>query len=150
MYCQSEHSYDIFNMDVYKALVAQMVESACNPGDMGSVPGLGSFPWRREWQLTPVFLPGESHGQRTLAGYSPQGCSESDMAKQLPLSLSKAWWQFKGVLWWDSPGGPMVKNPHFTTKGAGSISGWGTKILHITQCGQKKKKSFAIYWVPMP
>ena len=33
----------------------------------------------------------------------------------------------------------MVKNPHFTAKGAGSISGWGTKILHITQCGQKKK-----------
>ena len=30
-------------------------------------------PWRRKWQLTPVFLPGESHGQRNLAGYSPWG-----------------------------------------------------------------------------
>ena len=31
------------------------------------------IPWRREWQPTPVFLPGESHGQRSLAGYSPWG-----------------------------------------------------------------------------
>ena len=30
-------------------------------------------PWRRKWRLTPVFLPGKSHGQRSLAGYSPQG-----------------------------------------------------------------------------
>ena len=34
-------------------------ESACNAGDLGSVPGLGRFPWRRAWQPTPVFLPGE-------------------------------------------------------------------------------------------
>ena len=31
-------------------------ESACNVGDPGSIPGLGSFPWRREWQPSPVFL----------------------------------------------------------------------------------------------
>ena len=36
------------------------------------------IPWRREWQLTPVFLPGESHRQRSLAGYSPWGHTESD------------------------------------------------------------------------
>ena len=35
-------------------------------------------PWRRKWQPTPVFLPGESHGQKSLAGYSPWGCKESD------------------------------------------------------------------------
>ena len=46
-------------------------ESACNEGDLGSIPGLGRFPWKRAWQLTPVFLPGESHGQRSLAGCSP-------------------------------------------------------------------------------
>ena len=34
--------------------------------------------WRREWQPTPVFLPGESHGQRSLAGYSPWGAKELD------------------------------------------------------------------------
>ena len=36
------------------------------------------IPWRREWQPIPVFLPLESHGQRSLAGYSPQGRKESD------------------------------------------------------------------------
>jgi len=35
-------------------------------------------PWRRAWQTTPVFLPGESHGQRSLAGYSPRGHKELD------------------------------------------------------------------------
>ena len=37
-------------------------ESPCNAGDLDSIPGLGRFPWRREWLPTPVFLPGESHG----------------------------------------------------------------------------------------
>jgi len=35
---------------------------------------VGKIPRRREWQPTPVFLPGESHGQRSLAGYIPWGC----------------------------------------------------------------------------
>ena len=39
---------------------------------------VGKIPWSRKWQPTPVFLPGESHGQRSLAGYSPWGCKESD------------------------------------------------------------------------
>ena len=50
-------------------------ESAYNAEDPGSIPGLGRSPGegngRRKWQSTPVFLPGESHGQRKLAGYSP-------------------------------------------------------------------------------
>ena len=39
--------------------------------------------WRRDWQPTPVFFPGESHGQRSLAGYSPLGCKESDTTESL-------------------------------------------------------------------
>ena len=50
-------------------------------GDWGSIPGSGRFPWRRAWEPTPVLLPGESHGQRSLAGYSPRGCRESDMTE---------------------------------------------------------------------
>ena len=46
------------------------------------------IPWRREWQPIPVFLPGECHGQRSLAGYSPWDCKESDMTEQLTLLLS--------------------------------------------------------------
>ena len=35
---------------------------------------IGKIPWRRAWQPAPVFLPGKSCGQRSLAGYSPEGC----------------------------------------------------------------------------
>ena len=87
-------------------------ESACNAGDLGSIPGLGRSPgegigyplqyfgaslvaqtvnlpailetwvwslrwkdpWKRAWQATPVFLPGESRGQRSLVGYGSWGC----------------------------------------------------------------------------
>ena len=37
--------------------------------------------WSRKWQPAPVFLPGQFHGQRSLAGYSPRGCKESDMTE---------------------------------------------------------------------
>ena len=40
--------------------------SAGDETDEGSIPGLGKTPWRRKWQLTPVFLPGKFHGQRSL------------------------------------------------------------------------------------
>ena len=54
-------------------------ESACKCGRRGSFPSLGrSSPWRRKWQPTPIFLPGESHGQRSLAGYSSWSSKESD------------------------------------------------------------------------
>ena len=46
---------------------------------------VGKISWRREWLLTPVFLPGEFHGQRSLAGYSPWGHKGSDTTKQLTL-----------------------------------------------------------------
>ena len=44
---------------------------------------VGKMPWRRKWQPTAVFLPGESHGQRGLVGYSPQGHTESDTTERL-------------------------------------------------------------------
>ena len=55
--------------------------SPANAGDvrdMGLIPGWGRFPWRRKWQPTPVFLPGESHGQKSLVGYTVQKVAESD------------------------------------------------------------------------
>ena len=45
--------------------------------------GLGRFPWRREWLPTPVFLLGEFHGQRSLAGYTPWGRKELDNIEQI-------------------------------------------------------------------
>ena len=53
-------------------------ESACNPGDPGSIPGLGRFPWKRPWQPTPAILSGESHGQRSLVGCHPRGKKENE------------------------------------------------------------------------
>ena len=44
-------------------------------------PWVRKIPWRRKWQPTPVLLPGESHGQRSLVGYSPWGRKESDMTE---------------------------------------------------------------------
>ena len=52
-----------------------------------SHPWLGKMPWRREWLPTPVLLPGDFHGQRALVDDSPWGRKESDMFKQLTLSL---------------------------------------------------------------
>ena len=52
-----------------------------NEGDPGSVPGLERFPWSRYWKPTPVFLPGKSHGQRSLVDLSPWGHTESDMTE---------------------------------------------------------------------
>ena len=43
-------------------------------------PSVGKTPWRRAWQPTAGFLPGQSHGQRSLVGYSPWGCKETQLS----------------------------------------------------------------------
>ena len=57
-------------------------ESACNAE---FDPWVRKIPWRRKWQPTPVFLPGESHGQRNLVGYNLWGHKELDMTEQLSM-----------------------------------------------------------------
>ena len=76
----------------------------------GFDPWVGKIPWRRAQQLTPVFLPGDSHGQRSLAGNSPQGRKESDMTE--PLSTHSqdkrrevhrtAWWKLRSCCFWQT------------------------------------------------
>ena len=51
--------------------MTQAVENLPAVGETQVNPWIGKIPWRRKWQPTPVFLPGESHGQRSLVGYSP-------------------------------------------------------------------------------
>ena len=72
-------------------------ESVCNVGFPGGSdsrvclwcrgpgfdPWVRKIPWRRKWQPTPVFLPGKSHGWRSLAGYSPWGRKELDTTERL-------------------------------------------------------------------
>ena len=55
-----------------------------NAGDVGLIPTSGRSPGgkKKKWQLTPVFLLGESHGQRSLVGYSPWGCKEWDTTER--------------------------------------------------------------------
>ena len=61
-------------------------ESACNVGDLGLIPGLGRAPGERNcYPPTPVFLPGEFQGQRSLGGYSPWDRKESNMTELLTL-----------------------------------------------------------------
>ena len=49
-------------------------------------PWVRKIPWRREWLPTPIFLPGEAHGWKSLMDYSPRGHRESDTTEQLILS----------------------------------------------------------------
>ena len=75
------------------------------------------IPWRSEWKPTLVFLPGKSHRQRSLVGYRPWGCKESDTTEQLTLSLP----QYKRGF----PGGSVVKNLPANAGDTDSIPGSG-------------------------
>ena len=57
-------------------------ESACQGRRPRFDPSSRNIPWRRQWQPSPGFLPGECHGQRSLVGHSPLGHTESDMTKE--------------------------------------------------------------------
>ena len=57
--------------------------------EAGSIPGSERFPWRRKWQPTAVLLPGESHEQRSLAGYSTWGLKELDTNEATQHSINK-------------------------------------------------------------
>ena len=53
-------------------MVKNLPASAGRHKRLGFDPWVGKIPWRRKWKPTPVVLPGESHGQRSLVGYGPQ------------------------------------------------------------------------------
>ena len=61
-------------------------ESACHAGE--PYPWIGKIPWRREWQPTPIFSPGKSHGQKSLTDYSPWGGEESDVTECLRQNIA--------------------------------------------------------------
>ena len=54
-------------------------------------PWVGKIPWRRAWQPTPVFLPGESPWTEEPGGYSPWGCKESNTTEQLSMHACSTW-----------------------------------------------------------
>ena len=77
--------------------------SAWNVGDRGSIPGPGRSPGEGKWQPTSVLLPGESHGGRSLVGYSPWGRKESNRTEQLHFSLFHPLIKIRGL--WKLPDG---------------------------------------------
>ena len=70
----------------WTSLVAQCIPS-CQCKSCGFDPWAGKIPWRNKWQLSPVFLPRKSHGQRNWVGYIPWGSQELDMTETKPLKL---------------------------------------------------------------
>ena len=82
------HLFPLFVLEVLEFLWWLSQEKIClQCRRTGFDSWVGKISWRREWLPTPVFLPGEFHGQRSCLGYSPWGRKESDMTKQLTLSL---------------------------------------------------------------
>ena len=59
---------------LWASQVVQLIRTSCQCNRCRFDPWVGKIPWRKKWQPTPEFLSGESHGLRSLAGYSPQGC----------------------------------------------------------------------------
>ena len=76
------------NALLWASLAAQTVRIRLHCRRPQFNPEVGKIPWRREQLPTPVFLPGDFYGQRSLAGYSPWGCKELDTTEQLSLSLT--------------------------------------------------------------
>ena len=88
--CTSVHTHTHFygRRDMSLSLTQIIRDLTCDPPEFISTafvfnPWVGKISWRRKWQPTPVFLPGKSHGQRNLVGYSPWGCKELDTTERL-------------------------------------------------------------------
>ena len=76
-------------------------ESACKCRRHGFSPWVNKIPWRKTCQPTPIFLPGKSHGQRRLVGYSPWGRKEWDMTEHSAVThllSTRAWIQTQACL----------------------------------------------------
>ena len=99
-------------------------ESTCQCSRPGFNPWVRKIPWRRKWQPTPVFLPGKSLGQRSLAGYSP--------------GVTKSWYITEHALW------SLHKNP------TGSASGWWTWRLESMSHLEGAWKLPALFPTPCP
>ena len=92
-------------------------------------PWVGKIPWRSKWQLTPVVLPGKSHGQRRVAGYSPWGCKESDTTEHthsnyINISIFSSWKLFPSIC-------------YFNTNGWENERKYNPIYIHIINCKQQ-------------
>ena len=104
-------------------MVLVVKNTPLNTGDKmrGFDAWVGKIPWRSAWQPTPVFLPEESHGQRSLEGYSSWSRKELDTTEQLTLFTSPFF--LLGLLPWLS--GKIYACNAGGTGNSGSVPGWG-------------------------
>ena len=78
---------------------------------LGFSPWVRKIPWERKWKSTPVFLPGKSHGQRSLASYSPWGYKELNTTECLNTAQQSVMGSF--LLPVMISGTYMITNPSF-------------------------------------
>ena len=116
--CPQVLSFLISSRFLYKG-ASHVAQSVKHLPAVWERPGLNTwvrkFPWRRKWQPTPVFLTGESRGQRSLAGYSSW-----DYKSQTWLRAIFGGFQIRGF-----PGGSVAENPPASAGDVGSIPGLG-------------------------
>ena len=105
-------------------------------------PWVRKIPWRRKWQPSPVFLPGKSHGQRGLAGYSPWGRKELDTTEHIHTTLQAPCPSPRCPWTWDCSGGLWVR-PHQHSPEAELLS-----LYHSSPPLKKKKKQRCAGWGP--
>ena len=121
----------------------------------GFNPWVGKIPWRRQWQPTPVFLPGEPHGQRSLVDYSPWGLKKLDVTEVTLQAHTSIYLYFKKF--WPHPiaCGTLVPWPGIEsiTSGVEGPNHWTTRefpfwlnflFVNIQFCGL----SFTFLMVP--
>ena len=119
-------------------------ESACNAGDMGSIPGLGRSPGERHGN--PLHYPclENLHGQRSLTGYSPWGHKESDTTERLSLSCqySMIWTM---IMWQTIPKFPEL----LSGVRSSLVLLAGTRILGF-RSGMRVKNNYRVCWKEEP
>ena len=102
-------------------LVAQTIRIYLQCGRPRFDPWVRKIPWRRKWQPTPVFWPGESHGQRSLAGYSPRDHKESDTTEwrtRSPFYLLTPSPVWNESIIWENLGQSALTNVHANINGS--------------------------------
>ena len=129
-----------------------LIKNPGNAGDTSLIPGSVKIPWSRKWHPTPVFLPGKSHGQRSLVGYRPQGYRRAGhdlVTKLIPCLYTPSFWSFSDLI---SPHCSSCFIQSLTHILASLSNSWRIlqhgKFREIRRTQGKKKKRLRIhdYW----
>ena len=118
-------------------------ESACQCRKRGFEPSVGKIPWRRKWQPISVFLPEESHGQRSLAGYCPWGPKKLNTAWRLSSNSSElhSSWQRSLRRFWGPGASHQPPESILRTNNGKTV---GPQCIYL-QAGNKSSQSLAAY-----